>query len=58
MPTQYCYECDPKRKGGYNHNKCTVRVGRKGAKCDCWCLDESSKYTNHFSNKEEMKIEV
>ena len=51
-----CYECDPKNPGGYNHVKCTVRLKRKGAKCNCWCLDKSSKYENIFSPK-EMKIE-
>lgn len=50
-----CYECDPKRKGGYNHNKCTVRMKRNGAKCNCWCLDKSSKYENVFE-VEAIKI--
>ncbi len=55
MKKHLCYECDPDRIGGYNHADCTVRLGRKNAKCHCWCLDESSKYENVFPPK-ELKI--
>ena len=43
----YCYECDPDRKGGYNHKKCrhgkVSKTGKK-QKCSCWC--RGSKYYN------------
>lgn len=32
-----CYECK-----NYNHVDCTVRVGRHGANCDCWCLGDKN----------------
>jgi len=51
MTNAVCYECD-----NHNHNDCTVRLQRKGAKCHCWCLDESTKYENVFEDK-ELKIE-
>lgn len=57
-----CYECDPKMKGGSNHVKCVVRMGRKSrktgkpGKCSCWCLDKSSKYSNVFPSKKVRRI--
>lgn len=37
---KFCYECDPKRKGGYNHKDC--RNGKRDRKgkiqtCICCC---------------------
>jgi len=47
-----CYECDPRMKGGSNHVDCVMRKLRSKRKCNCWCLEKSSKYSNIFpSNK-------
>lgn len=46
MSLTLCYECDPKRKGGYNHVDC--RNGKKDRngkiqKCDCPCRTPGAK---------------
>lgn len=51
-----CYECDPRMKGGSNHVDCVMRKPRSKKKCSCWCLDESSKYSNVFPSKKVRKI--
>lgn len=43
---RYCYECDPKRKGGYNHVDC--RNGKKDKNgnvqiCECCCQTPGAK---------------
>lgn len=41
-----CYECDPSRKGGYNHVDCrNGKKDRKGNKqvCNCPCQTPGAK---------------